>query len=123
MSQKKNLTQEQQLAEAKLKMMLERHLTEKGWPEKARDYAIAEVMQTVEAQSHVLGGASAPDADELAFAVFATPRGALLKALIDEAAEQDSAVAHAGTQSLVEKINGITNRAARIDAARKAGLA
>lgn len=123
MSHETNLTQAQQLAASRLKMMLERHLTDEGWPERARDYALDEVMLTPAAQSHVLGGASAPDADELASAVFATERGGQLKALIDEAAEQDSAVARPGKQSLVEEINGITNRAARIDAARKAGLA
>lgn len=119
----KNLSQAQQLAEAKLKMMLDRHLASQGWPEKGRDYALEEVMKTPAAQSHVLGGASAPDADELAHAVFATDRGAQLKALIDEAAQHDAAPKANSRQAMIDQITAIKNPVARIEAARKAGLA
>lgn len=119
----KNLTQDQQLAEAKLKMMLDRHLAAQGWPEKGRDYALEEVMKTPAALSHVLNGASAPDAFELASAVFATDRGSQLKALIEEAQQLADGPKADSRQALIDEIAAIENPVARITAARKAGLA
>lgn len=119
----KDLTQEQQLSLAKLKMMLDRSLASQGWPEKGRDYALEEVMQTAAAKSHVLYGASAPDADELVSAVFATTRGSQLKALIDEAVEHADAPKANSRQAMIDQITAIQNPVSRIEAARKAGLA
>lgn len=115
--------QQARLAEARLKIMLDRHLAAQGWPERARDYAAEEVMNTSAAKSHVLGGAPAPDAYELAAAVFATTRGGQLKVLIDEAARIDATPKVNSHQALIDDISKIANPAARITAARKAGLA
>ena len=81
----KILNKEQLKQEAELRMCLDRYLTELGWPAKARDYALAEVINTPVAQSYLFGGQPKPDADELASAVFATEQGAIIKGLVDEA--------------------------------------
>lgn len=117
----KNLTIDQLKQEAALRMVLDRHLAALGWPAKARDYALAEVINTSAAKGYLFGGQPEPDADELASAVFATEQGSAIKGLVDEASANTEAANNRDAE--IARINAIKNPAARIAASRAAGLA
>ena len=117
----KNRTHEQLLAEARQRVRLDRHLTDQGVPEGARDHFLSELAGT-ELIRDYLNGAPEPSIDEMVQAVYATERGKLLREILDEAAQLDAAPKATARDEQLRRLADLPP-AARMTEARRLGIA
>lgn len=114
-----SLTTAQKLKLAELRVIADRALH--NLPERARDMLITSIIETPSGQDHVFGDLAAPSPDTLIAELWATPRGRDLGEILE--AHKAERVLEDSAELKLAQIMKIQNPAARIAAAREAGLA